>query len=153
MPLYLHLFIFYTIDTFIHHSFVNIRWGPSPYLHSCRLSVWNLNGVPSRDSNSGCLSASQRATNWATLHPKSHTAHCIKYIVITIVWMSIVHGLVKERRPHCNVNPIYVFPEKELCGLIPNFRMHVSVSGLYIPRMGPHIFLCNKNTQTERGNI
>ncbi len=43
----------YTIDTFIHHSFVNIRWGPSSYLHSCRLSGWNLHGVPSWDSNSG----------------------------------------------------------------------------------------------------
>ncbi len=68
---YATLFVFiylYTIDTFIHHSFINIRWGLSPYLHSCRLSGWILHGVPSRDLNSG-LTASQRATNWATLHP------------------------------------------------------------------------------------
>ncbi len=37
--------------------------------------------------------------------------------------------------------PIYVFPEKELRGLNPNFHIHVSVSDLYIPRIGPHIFL------------
>jgi len=41
----------------------------------------------------------------------------------------------------CNENPIYVFPEKELCGLSPNFHIHVSVNDLYIPRIGPHIFL------------
>ncbi len=42
---------------------------------------------------------------------------------------------------HCNKNPIYVFPEKELHGLSPNFHIHVSVSDLYIPTIGPHIFL------------
>ena len=34
-----HSFLIYfslynTVYTFIHHSFLNIRWGPSPYLHS-----------------------------------------------------------------------------------------------------------------------
>ncbi len=57
MPLFLHLFFFILysryIHTIIHPSFINIRWGPSPYLHSCRLSGRNLHGVPSRDSNSG----------------------------------------------------------------------------------------------------
>ncbi len=38
---------------------------------------------------------------------------------------------------HCNKNPIYVFPEKELYGL----QIHLSVSDLYIPRIGPHTFL------------
>jgi hypothetical protein len=54
--------------------------------------------------------------------------------------------------PHCNENPIYVFPEKELRGLSPKFHIHVSVSDLYIPRIGPHIFL-QQNRQTDRGNI
>jgi hypothetical protein len=40
---------------------------------------------------------------------------------------------------HCNENPIYVFPEKELRVLSPNFRIHVSLSVFYIPRIGPHI--------------
>ncbi len=42
---------------------------------------------------------------------------------------------------HSNENPIYVFPEKELRGLSPNFHIHVSVIDLYILRIGPHIFL------------
>jgi hypothetical protein len=42
---------------------------------------------------------------------------------------------------HCYENPIYVFPEKELRGLSPNFHIYVSVSSLYIPRIGPHIYL------------
>ncbi len=45
------------------------------------------------------------------------------------------------RIAQCNKNPIYVFPEKELRGLSPNFHIHVSVNDLYIPRIGPHIFL------------
>jgi hypothetical protein len=34
-----------------------------------------------------------------------------------------------------------VLAEKILSGLSPNFRIHVSVSDLYIQRIGPHIFL------------
>jgi hypothetical protein len=37
---------------------------------------------------------------------------------------------------HCNV---YIFLFWELRGLSPNFHIHVSVSDLYIPRIGPHI--------------
>ncbi len=44
---------------------------------------------------------------------------------------------------HCNENPIYVFPEKELRALNPNFHIHMSVIDLYIPRIG-HIFSCNR---------
>ncbi len=51
---------------------------------------------------------------------------------------------------HCNENP--AFPEKELRGLSPNFHIHVSVSDLYIPRIGPLIFL-QQNRQTEPENI
>ncbi len=41
----------------------------------------------------------------------------------------------------CKENPIYVFLFWELCGLSPNFHIHVSVSDSYIPRIGPHISL------------
>ncbi len=40
---------------------------------------------------------------------------------------------------HCNGNSVYIFLFWELCGLSPNFHIHVSVSDLYIPRIGPHI--------------
>ncbi len=40
---------------------------------------------------------------------------------------------------HCNENAIYVFLFWELRGLSPNFHIHVSVSDLYIPRIGPHM--------------
>ncbi len=39
---------------------------------------------------------------------------------------------------HCNKNPIYVFIIWELRSLSPNYHVHVSVSDLYIPRIGPH---------------
>jgi hypothetical protein len=40
---------------------------------------------------------------------------------------------------HCKENSIYVFLFWELRGLSPNFHIHVSVSDLYIPIIGPHI--------------
>jgi hypothetical protein len=39
-----------------------------------------------------------------------------------------------------------------LRGISPIFYIHVSVRDLYIPRIGPHIFL-QQNRQTDRGNI
>jgi hypothetical protein len=53
---------------------------------------------------------------------------------------------------HCNENPIYVFLFWKLRGISPNFHMHVSMSDLYVPRIGPHIFL-QQNRQTDHGNI
>ncbi len=41
------------IGTYIHTVIHNIRWGPSLYHRSCRLSGRNFHGVPSWDSNSG----------------------------------------------------------------------------------------------------
>ncbi len=45
-----------------------------------------------------------------------------------------------------------IFPEKELRGLSPNFNIHVSVSGFYIPTIGLPILL-QENMWTNRENI
>ncbi len=42
---------------------------------------------------------------------------------------------------HCKEDPIYVFSEMKLRGLVPNFHIYVSVSDLYIPTIGPPILL------------
>ncbi len=52
----------------------------------------------------------------------------------------------------CTENRIYEFPEKELRSLSSNSYIHVSVCDLYIPRIGPHIWL-QQNRQTDSGNI
>jgi hypothetical protein len=44
---------------------------------------------------------------------------------------------------HCNENPINVLLFWKLRGRSPNFHIHVSVSDLYIPRIGSHIS-CNR---------
>ncbi len=53
---------------------------------------------------------------------------------------------------HCKENPIYVFLFWEFRGLSPNFNIYVSVSNLYIPRIGPHSSP-QQNRQTDPGNI
>jgi hypothetical protein len=53
---------------------------------------------------------------------------------------------------HCKEISIYVWTEKELHGLSPNFHIHVSVTiYTYIPTIGLPIFL-QQNRQTDRGN-
>ncbi len=44
-----------------------------------------------------------------------------------------------KRYTHCYGNSVYIFVFWKLRGLSPNFHIHVSVSDLYIPRIGPHI--------------
>jgi hypothetical protein len=57
--------------------------------------------------------------------------------------------------PHLKEISFFVFPEKELRDLSPNFHIHVSATiymYIYIPTIGPPIFL-HQNRQTDRGNI
>ncbi len=52
------------------------------------------------------------------------------------------HGLL-NCKVHCTENPIFVFPEMKMRGLIPNSYIHVSVSDFYIPSIGlPTVFGC-----------
>ncbi len=79
-----------------------------------------------------------------------------KYIfILQFFFICNSHGLLnffwqffyycRTHHLHCNENPIYVFPEKELRGLIPNFHIHVSVSDLqYIFLGSVRIFSCSK---------
>ncbi len=53
---------------------------------------------------------------------------------------------------HYTENPIYVFPEMKLRGLVPNSYDYVTVSDLYIPRIGLPIWK-QQNRQTDPGNI
>jgi hypothetical protein len=48
-------------------------------------------------------------------------------------------------------DPIYVFPEMKLRGLVPNSYIHVSVCDLCIPTIRPPILL-QQNRWTDRGN-
>ncbi len=49
-------------------------------------------------------------------------------------------------------NLIYVFPEMNLRGRVPNPCIHVSVGDVYIPRIGLPIWL-QQNRQTDPRNI
>ncbi len=63
---------------------------------------------------------------------------CILYSVpIALRHLSIwsVRGILLTK-VHCKEDPIYVFPEMKLCGLVPSFYIHVSVSDLYISTIG-----------------
>jgi hypothetical protein len=53
---------------------------------------------------------------------------------------------------HCTENPMCVFPELKLRGLIPNSNIHISMGDLYIPIVGLLILL-QPNRQTDPGNI
>ncbi len=64
------------------------------------------------------------------------------FTIFQLFWNSI----------HCKENSIYVFLFWEWCDLSPDFHIHVSMSDLYIPRIGPHNSL-QQNRHTYPGNI
>ncbi len=53
---------------------------------------------------------------------------------------------------HNTENLKQIFPEKKLCGLSPNFHIHVSVIDLYIPTTGLPVML-QENMWTDPGNM
>jgi hypothetical protein len=65
-------------------------------------------------------------------------------------WKSRLFGHCKQR--HNAEYSKQIFLEKELRGLSPNFHIHVSVSGFYIPTIGQPILL-QENMWTHPGNI
>jgi hypothetical protein len=52
---------------------------------------------------------------------------------------------------HCTENLKQIFPEMKLLDLVPNFYIHVSVSDLYIPTIGPQMQY--SKIGGDRGNI
>jgi hypothetical protein len=66
--------------------------------------------------------------------------------------LSFIYASMPTLQRHNMENSKKISPEKELCGLSPNFLIHVSVSDLYIPRIGLSILLL-ENMWTDSGNI
>jgi hypothetical protein len=62
------------------------------------------------------------------------------------------HRIKMLKNTHCKEDPIYVFPEIKLRGLSHNLHIHVYVSDLYVPLIGPPVFM-QQNRHTDRGNI
>jgi hypothetical protein len=125
-------------STYFVQEFVRIErfyWDCSITGYRCRKSGYNFFCPLSAPASSFCL-----------ISPLSTCRHEVQIDIVNhITFRYIDH-------PHCNENPFYVFFFWELRGLSPNFHIHVSVSDLYIPRIGPHIFL-QQNRQIDHGNI
>ncbi len=61
-----------------------------------------------------------------------------KYTAIIAITSTCAPTVARQR--HCLENSKQIFPEIKLRGLVPSFHIHVSVSDLYIPTIGPPIF-------------
>ncbi len=92
-------------------------------------------------------------------------SHKIKFYKIINLFVGTQHALDEPRYlhhlrktqgsppPHTATKIPFVYSQKRnFCGLSPNFHIQVSLGDLYIPRIGPHIFL-QQNRQTDSGNL
>ncbi len=84
------------------------------------------------------------------------TTHSVRKVVHALLHIKtfgnerVVHDILMNVA-HCNENPIYVFLIWEIRGLSLNVYIHVSMSDLYIPRIGPH-FSCSSDRWWEYKN-
>ncbi len=80
-----------------------------------------------------------RQTGWQKVRP---TGWHLKLDRQAQGWQRQADGHIDRQetdRQHCKGNSVYIFLFWELRGLSPNFYIHVSVSDLNIPSIGPHI--------------
>jgi hypothetical protein len=58
----------------------------------------------------------------------------------------------EQEQLHCKEISIYLFPEKELRGLSPNFHIHVSLSDLCVSTLGgpPMVGIYKSLTETYK---
>jgi hypothetical protein len=106
----LHLLSLYGVDRFLTFEFAE-----TVPLNFLRLLIKNkeliLIGRMFDGLGGMCSSTCRTVAIAATLRPAGSAA-----------------GQSLKGHTHCSENPIYVFPEKKLHGLSPNFHIHVSVS-------------------------
>jgi len=76
---------------------------------------------------------------------------CCDFSLNLYIRSSIVHSYVRTFISNVPLRPISIISQLH-CHEYSIFHIHVSVSDLYIPRIGPHIFL-QQNRQTNRGNV
>ncbi len=106
-------------------------WGP---LTSAWPWTWRASAEPQVKLSFCVVTLKGWSSAWSSLSSHRH------------MWLSWTCPLM-----HCKENSTYVFLFWELRGFSPNFLIHVYVSRLYIPRIGPHISLQQKR-QTDLGN-
>ncbi len=103
-----------------------------------------LSGLKGEIRNSGLFHLCSVLTSWSEpqcrnqqLNPHSKPSDK-PYITPANTMITIGYATVPKLL-HCNENCIYIFLFWELHGLSHNFHIHVSVSDLCIPGIGPHI--------------
>ncbi len=75
------------------------------------------------------------------------------FVIYFLVLLRFSSAFVYPVHCKCPVPKIWnKIPEMKLYGLVPNFYIHVSVSDLYIPTIGPQTQYSEKK-RTHRGNI
>jgi hypothetical protein len=58
-----------------------------------------------------------------------------------------------EVRVHCNQDPIYIFPEMKLSGLVLNFHIHISVINLLLSGLVHLQNFAEANRRADHGDI
>jgi hypothetical protein len=70
-----------------------------------------------------------------------------------VLWCNPVYMYSSYSILHCTQNPIYVYPEMKLRGLVPNSYIYLSVSDLYIYSQDRSAYCLQQNRRTDPVNI
>jgi hypothetical protein len=90
------------------------------------------------------LKAAERENIWFGQHKSNQLCNDFNPVLLVIYYIcGKATGSLATLccSTHCTDNSKHIFTEMKLHGLIPNFYIHVSVSHLCIPTIGPPILL------------
>ncbi len=87
---------------------------------------------------------------WEDVKPKWVDTREYQRELKVMSYLHLCHGMLCG--VHCTENLIFIFLEMKPRGLVPKSYIHVSVSNLYILRIGRPIWL-QQSRQTDPGNI
>ncbi len=76
--------------------------------------------------------------NQTTEHDQIHDIVVVFQLILRLLTVTVSSKELGQTA-HCNENLIYVFSEKDLRRLSPNFHIHVSVSDLYMVIYKSHV--------------
>ncbi len=135
MPLFLYLFVFrynrYIFTSFIHHSFINIRWGPS--ISSQLSAQWvepPWGAEPRFELGPALQQASALPTEPHCTHTEPHCTLSEPHCTLTEPHCTLTEPHCTLTEPHCTLSEPHCTLSEPHCTIFSSYYMYCKLNYL-----------------------